>query len=90
LTAKQWQGKASTTSFAGGGQRLLKKSSNDWLESAIASAKSWKQIAAGHDSTAIQKWVYRGGDEFDAFNKLTIHIVDELGGKVVHIPWFGS
>jgi hypothetical protein len=90
LTPKQWQGNASTTSFAGGGQRLLKKSTDDWLESAIASAKRWKQIGAGHDSTATQKWVYSGGDEFDVFNKLTIHIVDKLGGKVVRIPWFGS
>ncbi len=86
----QWQGKASTTSFAGGGERLLKKSPDDWFESALKSAKRWKKIAAGHDSTATQKWVYSGGDEFDVFNKLTIHIVDKLGGKVVHIPWFGS
>ena len=68
----------------------MKKSPDDWLNSAIASATRWNNIAKEHDSTAIRKWVYSGGDEFDVFNKLTIHIVDKLRGNVLHIPWFGS
>jgi hypothetical protein len=63
---------------------LLKTSPDDWLNSALM-----QQGGITLPRSTIRKWVYSGGAGFDAFNDL-ITKIEKLGGKVVHIPWFGS